>query len=99
MEYRERVYYRGSVPTKEGQVAISPEVLEQEIARGFETSGMFRKRLRYFADGLVIGTEEFIRTQLTRMRDEGRYLRRKHPIPQLGGIHLTLREQRTTPTA
>jgi len=95
-EYRELLYYRGNVPTKRGQRAISQEVLDQEIARGFATRGLYRKRLGYFVDGLAIGTETFIYDQLARLREEGRYLRRKHPIPQLGGIHLSLREQRIT---
>ena len=94
-EFRERLYYRGNVPTKPGQAAISKGVLEHEIARGFETRGVYRKRLGYFVDGLAIGTEQFIRDQLARMREEGQYLRRKNPIPQLGGIHLSLREQRS----
>ena len=96
IEYRERLYYRGNVPTKEGQKAISQKVLDLEVARGFTTRGLYRKRLGYFVDGLAIGTETFIRDQLARLREDGRYLRRKHPIPQLGGIHLSLREQRGT---
>ena len=95
-EYREHVYYRGNVPTKPGQRAIAQEVLDKEIARGFVTRGLYRKRLGYFVDGLAIGAEVFIRDQLARLREEGRYKRRKNPIPQLGGIHLSLREQRTT---
>ncbi len=95
VEFRELLYYRGAVPTKEGQAAISEKVIEQEIARGFASRGLYLKRLRYFADGLAIGTEEFVRDQLRLMREEGRYLRRKNPIPQLGGIHLSLREQRS----
>jgi REP element-mobilizing transposase RayT len=96
VEFRELLYYRGAVPTKEGQAAISQEVLEREISRGFETRGAYLRRLGYFVDGLAVGTEEFIRGQLAVMRQEGRYLRRKNPIPQLGGIHLSLREQRST---
>jgi REP element-mobilizing transposase RayT len=96
VEFRERLYYRGNVPTKEGQAAISQKVLDREIARGFEVRGLYLKRLGYFVDGLAIGTEQFIRDQLVVMREEGRYLRRKNPISQLGGIHLSLREQRST---
>jgi len=96
VEYRALLYYRGAVPTKEGQAAISQEVLEREIARGFSSSGLYRKRLRYFVDGLAVGTEEFVRDQINRMREDGRYLRRKNPISQLEGIHLSLREQRGT---
>ena len=95
-EYRERLYFRGAVPTKPGQRAISQEVLDREIARGFETTGLYRKRLGYFVDGLAVGTEIFIRDQLARFKEEGLYRRRRHPIPQLGGLHLSLREQRST---
>ena len=95
-EFRQLLYYRGSVPTKVGQAAIPQEILEKEIARGFKTRGMYRKRLGYFVDGLAIGSEEFLRSQIDRMREEGRYPRRKNPIPQLGGVHLSLREQRGT---
>ena len=94
-EFRERLYYRGSVPTRPGQAAISQAVLEAEVARGFATGGVYRKRLGYFVDGLAIGTEEFIRAQLERLREEGQYLRRRNPIPQLGGVHMSLREQRS----
>jgi putative transposase len=95
-EYRQRLYYRGSVPTREGQRAISREVLDREIARGFTTDGLFRKRLGYFVDGIVLGTETFIRERLARLREEGRYLRRTNPISQLGGVHFSLREQRSS---
>ncbi len=94
-EYRERMYYRGSVPTRDGQAAISADILERERARGFESRGMYLTRLGYFVNGLAIGTESFLREQLAKMREEGQYLRRKNPIPQLGGIHLSLREQRS----
>ncbi|RLE29324.1 MAG: hypothetical protein DRJ61_14825 [Acidobacteria bacterium] len=94
IEFRERLYYRGNIPRKAGQRAISQKVLDQEIGRGFATRGLFRKRLGYFVDGLVVGSETFIRDQLVRMREEGRYVRRKNPISQLGGLHYSLREQR-----
>jgi len=96
VEFRQLLYYRGSVPTKEGQAAISQEILEAEIARGFNVRGMFRKRLGYFVDGMVIGTEEFLREEIQKLREAGVYRRRKNPIPQLGGIHHSLREQRGT---
>ncbi len=99
VEYRERLYYRGSVPSKPGQKAISERTLEEEIARGFRVQGMYRKRLGYFVDGLAIGSESFLREQLARLRESGHYRRRRHPISQLGGIHLTLRGQRSTAAA
>jgi hypothetical protein len=42
IEFRWRMYHRGSVPTKPGQATIS-----QEAARGFATRGVYRKRLAY----------------------------------------------------
>jgi hypothetical protein len=96
IEFRERMYHRGSVPTKPGQAAISQDVLAQEADHGFATRGVYRKRLAYFVDGLAIGTEQFLRDQIERMRENGQYLRRKNPISHLGGVHLSLREQRST---
>lgn len=94
-EYRSLVYYRGQVPTKPGQAAIAQRIVKQEEARGFEVSGIYRKRLRYFVDGLVIGSEAFVRQHIESLRDAGYYAKRKHPIPQLDGLHLSLREQRS----
>jgi len=95
-EYRSLVYYRGAVPTKPGQAAIPVRVVQEEASRGFAVSGMYRKRLRHFVDGLVIGSEGFVRDQLVQLRDQKKYLRRKHPIPQLNGLQVCLREQRNT---
>jgi REP element-mobilizing transposase RayT len=93
--YRMRLYYRGNIPTKEGQVKISEEIMESEHARGFESSGMYRKQLRYFVDGIALGSESFIRQQLVRMRETEQYIRRKNPVRHLNGLHMTVREQRS----
>jgi len=47
----------------------------KKMKRGFQTSGMYRERLRYFADGMALGGEGFIRQQLKQIRDRGAYLR------------------------
>jgi putative transposase len=93
-DYKAMLYYRGNVPTKEGQGAIPDHVVKAEEARGFKSEGVYRKRLRYFVDGVVIGSEGFVRREIERLRERGQYLRRKNPIPQLDGIHQCLREQR-----
>ena len=95
-EYRSLIYYRGAVPTKQGQMPISQRIIKEEETRGFTGRGVYRKRLRYFVDGLVIGSEDFVRAQINKLRDGKQYLRRKHPIPQLDGLHSSLREQRST---
>ena len=83
------------MPTKEGQVSISEELIKEEETRGFGVSGMYRKQLRHFVDGIMLGSEETIRQHLNQMREKGQYLRRKNPIQHLDGFHFTLREQRS----
>jgi len=41
-------------------------------------------------DGVVIGSEGYVRREIERLREEGR----KNLIVQLDGVHLSLREQR-----
>ncbi len=89
-------YYCGNVSNKPGQQAISDRILADEKARGSEVSGVYRKRLGYFVDGVAIGSADFLRQQLSRLREQGAYLRRKHPIVQPDGLHLSLPEQRST---
>ncbi len=92
VEYRGMLYYRGAVPTKPGQAAIPARVLREEEARGFKASGIYRKRLRYFVDDIAVGSEGFVRKEIERLREQGRYLRRKNPISQLDGIHTSLQQ-------
>ncbi|MCU0665195.1 MAG: hypothetical protein MUC50_23070 [Myxococcota bacterium] len=95
IDYRARTYYRGNVPSKDKQRAIPDRIIREEEARGFASQGLFRKRLRYYVDGLVVGGEEFVRGYLERLRDSGHYERRCNPIAQEGGFVMTLREQRS----
>jgi hypothetical protein len=75
IEFRERLYHRGSVPTKQGQASISQAVLDQEAARGFANRGVYRKRLHDFKtlspsleDPVTLGTPGFtVRLSLWRI--------------------------------
>ena len=93
--YRARLYYRGAVPTRENQAAIPRWILHQEQRRGFTRAGAFRRRLRFLTDGLAVGPAEKVAQLLETYRQQGRYRRRRHPIPQLGGVLFSLREQRS----
>ncbi|MDJ0762841.1 MAG: hypothetical protein QNJ97_07605 [Myxococcota bacterium] len=95
-DLKARVYYRGAVPSKTNQRAIPSRIVKEEEARGFKTHGIFRKRVRHFVDGVVIGSQGFVRDQIERLREQGQYKRRKHPIEQMGGLYISLREQRST---
>jgi REP element-mobilizing transposase RayT len=94
-DYKAMIYYRGNVSTKAGQKPIPNRIVEQEEARDFKTKGIYRKRWRHFVDGVVIGSEAYVRKEIERLREQGIYLRRKHPVEQLNGHHNSLREQRT----
>ncbi|MDJ0766393.1 MAG: hypothetical protein QNJ97_25690, partial [Myxococcota bacterium] len=88
-DLKARVYYRGAVPTKTNQRPIPERIVKEEEARGFKTQGIFRKRVRHFVDGVVIGNKAFIESQIERLREEGQYKRRKHPIAQMGGLYMS----------
>ena len=87
--------YRGFEGGSKEGARIPAETLRQEQQRGFNRQGIYRKRLRYFAEGLVLGGEQKVRDWVSLFRRRGRYLRRRHPIPHMDGLAFTLREQRT----
>ncbi len=97
--YRARLYYRGSKPTKKNlknnEALIPPEILEQEIAAGFKNPGVFQDRFRYFTDGLILGDEDFIQREIDNRLNSGDYKRRKNPIPLNIPGAFSLREQRS----
>lgn len=93
--YRARLYYRGAVPTRDNQAAIPRWIVHQEQRRGFTRAGAFRQRLRFLTDGLAVGPADKVAQLLETYRQQGRYRRRRHPIPQLGGVLYSLREQRS----
>jgi len=99
VEFRQLLYHRGAVPSRPGQARISDELLQREAARGFEARGMFRQRLGYFVDGLLLGSRTVVAEQLARLREEGRYRRRGGPVPQIGGTCWSLKATRAAPAA
>ena len=60
--YRELVYKAGGIE-KENAGNIDIEVIKKEIARDFNIpkNELYLKKVRYFSDGLVIGSKSFIR--------------------------------------
>ena len=97
--YRAQLYYRGAVITKQTMVGIPERVLRQEQARGFSTRGAYRFRLRFFTEGLFIGTRIQVEDWITDLKRRGCYLRRKNPVVQKvrEAVVYTLRKQRRLP--
>lgn len=94
VEYRAAIYYRGNVRTRSGQGEIPDHVVREEEQRGFTTPGVYRKRLRHFVDGLVVGSEGFVLRYLNELREAGVYLRRCNALNARVGGAMMLREQR-----
>lgn len=92
--YRYRLYHRGAVRTKDGQVTISPLVLQKEVRSGFHRTGLYLDQLRFYTDGLAVGSHRRVEKILNQFLDLNYYHRRKNPISQLSGLIFSLREQR-----
>ncbi len=68
--YRTYVYDKGGLT--DGSVgAIPQEVLIEERKKGYQLTGkeVFRYRIRYFTDGLIIGSRNFVRETAERIRE------------------------------
>jgi REP element-mobilizing transposase RayT len=79
IDFKARLYLRGSISTKANQKAIPKRVVQEEIDRGFKTQGVYRKRVGYFVDGVALGTTDFIDDVILLLRERGVYEGRKHP--------------------
>jgi len=97
--YRNLLYHRGAIPTLPGTPSIPRDLLRSEEARGFRRPGAYRRRLRFFTEGVVLGTRLQVEEWIQKLRIQGYYLRRRYSIPQKvdRAILYSLREQRTTP--
>jgi REP element-mobilizing transposase RayT len=86
--YRTRLYLRGAI------TSLSQSPCDSE-APNLYPHVRFDNRLRFFSDGVAIGSESCVRVLLDKWRALGHYRRRKKPISQLNGFCFTLREQRS----
>jgi hypothetical protein len=81
--YRTQVYLRGNIASKERQAEISDEEMEHVLNAPFDLGcakrGEKRDHLRFFVDGLVLGSKHRVEGWLNELRDSGHYKRRKHP--------------------
>jgi putative transposase len=75
--YREQLYYRGNVPSKEQDSIIPDHIVEREAERGFEQSGRYLKRVSYLSRGYVVGKRETVENWLDKLKSWGRLLCRE----------------------
>ncbi len=92
--YRARLYSRGGVVVGENSAETLTDLTCQR--KGWLVRpGLFRSRIRFFTEGVVIGSRAAVSDSIDRLRKQGHYRRRRHPISQLEGQLFTLREQRS----
>ena len=98
-DYRALLYYRGAICTKADRGVIREDILREEEARGFGRPGAYRRRLRFFTEALVLGTQLQVEDWIRDLRRQGYYLRRRYSIRQQvdKNTFYTLREQRRIP--
>jgi REP element-mobilizing transposase RayT len=78
--YREYVYEKGGI--RDGSVgAIPEEVLEEEREKGYRLTRkeVFRYRVRYFTEGLIIGSRNFVRETAEKVRELLKLKRKRRP--------------------
>jgi hypothetical protein len=92
--YRALLYYRGAVATEDHRAVIPDSIVQQEEERGFDRPGILRQSLAFITNGVAIGNQQQVSTLLEQYRQRQIYKRRKNPIPQLGGLLFSLRQQR-----
>lgn len=90
--YREIIFGTGVVP-REGAASIPPADFEQVMAEGgsIPLSTVLRCRIRYFNDGLVLGSRAFVELHLSRYRGtpDATPISRSRPVampPDLGEL-------------
>ena len=86
-EYRLGLFGKGAMPKAGGRSHIDHKRVREVMKRGGRLSraGLLRCRVRYFSDGVVLGSEEFVRYQFEQIRDQLGPRRKSGPRPMQGG--------------
>ncbi len=93
-EYRWRLYWRGAIPSKEGQAAIPVQVVNAELERGLQ-AGTYLEQRQELTRGVVIGPRALVLEWLDELRRRGIYRRLHQPVPVAAGSWNVLRPQRS----
>jgi REP element-mobilizing transposase RayT len=95
--YRSRLYHRGGIPKRQAFAVVPQRIFLNEVAGESRQHGLYMGRLRFFVEGLAIGSHRLeVGKLLEGLRAKEYFRRRKNPIPQLNGFLYTIREQRSS---
>ena len=86
-EYRVGLFGQGAMPKAGSKPHIEHGRVKEVMNRGGQLSRaeLLRCRVRYFSDGVVLGSEEFVQHQFERIRDQLSPWRKSGPRPMQGG--------------
>ena len=88
------LYWRGTLPSKEGDGRIPVELAERMEQEQFDR-GCYLQSIPAFSRGHVVGSFPAVQQAINQCRAKDLYTRRKHPIPLGVGNLYALREQRS----
>lgn len=93
--YKAQIYHRGGVPTENQSKTIPQKLILREEKRDFAPRGVFSKKMRFFSDGLAIGTKEAVSVWLDRFKLVAGLKRDSQPRDAIEGGIFYLRDQRS----
>ncbi|PCJ58337.1 MAG: hypothetical protein COA79_13855 [Planctomycetota bacterium] len=92
--YLQVLYLRGSVPQKYHKRRIPQDVYDRAVKREFRPEGVYRKRLKYFVNGVVISSKEKIKKKLDDLNESVDYLKKRSEGVEHATGDITLQSHR-----
>ena len=86
--YRQLMYERGALAQRPGKASISREVKVEMRKNDFRPRGVYQKKLKYFVNGVIIGSKMQIEEKITELKTAARkfyYKRKQFATEQVSG--------------
>ena len=82
-EYRKHLFMRGALASKNHPAVFGPDqvekVVEQENGE-LTAAELLRCRIRYFSDGVILGSRDFVQSHFERLKETLGYKRKRGPV-------------------
>jgi putative transposase len=83
-EYRKHLFMRGALASKNQPAAFGPEQVEKVVEQengDLTAAELLRCRIRYFSDGVILGSRDFVQSYFERLKETLGYKRKSGPAP------------------
>ena len=83
-EYRKHLFMRGSLASKNHPAAFTPQQVEKVAKQengDLSAAELLRCRIRYFSDGVILGSRDFVQAHFERLKETLGYKRKRGPAP------------------